>query len=319
MKSDRTKVYALHLFVIAGLFALQFVLPPYHHNSVARIMVLATYAMGFNLLFGYVGLMSLGHAMFFAAGMYASGLAVFYLGVAPIPAFGIGIVASVALALFVGFAALRTSGMSFLIVTLMLAQAFWLSVLYFREITGGDYGLVIFNKVAPLTIGSFEISLSDPNARYNIGLLVFSTALLGCLAIVRSPIGRILIAIRENEDRTVMMGYHTFRYKLIALILSGSISGVAGSSYALLFGNIGSSFIDINQSINAILWTLLGGAGTILGPLVGSAAMFYLIDFSSGLTRSFMFIVGFVLLAIVLGAGKGVLGTIKSRWAKWIP
>jgi branched-chain amino acid transport system permease protein len=143
--------------------------------------------------------------------------------------------------------------------------------------------------------------------------------MLGSLAIVRSPIGRVLIAIRENEERTVMMGYHSFRYKLIALLLSGGFSGLAGSAYALLFGNIGASFIDINESINAILWTLLGGAGTILGPLVGSAAMFYLIDFSSGITRSFMLVVGVVLLLIVLGARKGVLGTIRARWLKWLP
>lgn len=316
---DRTKVMALHLAVIALLFLLQFVLPPYHHTSVARIMLFATYAMGFNILFGYTGLLSLGHAMFFAAGMYATGLSVYYFGVGPYGALALGVVASIVVSLAVGVVALRTAGMSFLIVTLMLSQASWLSVLYFKDITGGDYGLIISTRLAALNLGWTEVSLSNANARYNISLVLFTLAMLGSLALVRSPIGRVLIAIRENEARTTMIGYDTFRYKLLALVLSGGLSGIAGSVYTLLFGHVGSTFVEINQSINAILWALLGGAGTILGPLVGTAVMYYLVDVSSGITRGFMFVVGAMLVLLVLWLRAGIVGTIRSRWLPWLP
>lgn len=316
---NRGKVMALHLAIIAFLFVLQFILPAYHHGSVSRIMLFATYAMGFNLLFGYTGLLSLGHAMFFGAGMYATGLSVYYFGFGPYGALGLGIAISIAVSLAVGAVALRTAGMSFLIVTLMLSQASWLSVLYFKEITGGDYGLIISPRLSALNIGWAEVSLNNADVRYNIALLLFSLALMGSVALMRSPIGRILVAIRENEARTSMLGYNTFRYKLLALVLSGGLAGISGSVYTLLFGHVGSTFVEISQSINAILWTLLGGAGTILGPLVGTAVMYYLVDVSSGLTRGFMFVVGAILVLLVLWLRAGIVGTIRSRWLPWLP
>ncbi len=318
-RHDLIKVLALHGGVIGLLFVLQFALPEYHHNSVARIMVLATYAMGYNVLFGYTGLLSLGHAMFFAAGMYGAGLTVQYLGFGPFAAFGMGIVASLMLALLVGAVALRTTGVSFLIVTLMLAQAGFLAVLYFKEITAGDDGFVISSKLSPLELGSDKFALSHPDVRYNIALIVFGVCLLVCVVLIRSPIGRVLMAIRENEARTLMLGYDTFKYKLLALVISGVFAGISGAIYALLFSYVGSAFVEIQYSIYPMLWSLLGGIGTTLGPLVGSALMYYLIDISSGLTQSYMFVVGAVLLILVLWFRKGIVGTIRSKWVPWLP
>ena len=132
---------ALHLGVIALLLAVQFVLPPYHHTNVARIMVLATFAIGYNILFGYTGLLSLGHAMFFAAGLYGAGLTVYYLEFGVLHAFAMGILMSLLLALAVGLVALRTTGVSFLIVTLMLAQACFLTHALLQRSHVGRSGL----------------------------------------------------------------------------------------------------------------------------------------------------------------------------------
>ena len=317
--SDTANVFILHAIVIGLLLVLQFVLPEYHHNIVARIMVFATYAMGYNILFGYTGLLSLGHAMFFGAGMYAAGLTVKYFDFGPYAAFGTGVAASLLLALLVGFVALRTTGISFLILTMMLAQAGYLAVLHFRDITNGTYGFVISAKLAPLELGSAQLVLNHPEVRYNIALLVFGVCLLACLVLVRSPIGRVLVAIRENESRTLMLGYDTFKYKLLSLAISGVIAGIAGATYTLLFSYVGSTFLEIQYSIYPLLWALLGGIGTTLGPLVGSAVMYYLIDISSGLTQSYMFVVGGVLLILVLWFPKGVLGTIREKWVQWLP
>src|SRR5207249_2866938 len=146
-------VQQAHYLMGLDALLLQFVLPPLHHGMLARIMVLASYAIGYNLLLGYTGLMSLGHAMFFAAGMYGTGLTVYYLGFGALPAIVTGLLASIAVALVIGWITLRTTGVSFLIVTMMFAQAFFLATLYFNRITGGDQGLVLAGRLPPLHLG----------------------------------------------------------------------------------------------------------------------------------------------------------------------
>ena len=313
------RVLALHLGVLAILFAAQFVLPPYDHTNVARILVLAVYALGYNVLLGYTGLMSLGHAMFFAAGMYGAGLPVYYFGFGGPAALGVGILCGIVVAALFGLMALRTSGVSFLIVSLMFAQAFYLASLHFNEITLGDQGLILSGKLAPLDLGGAQVGFHEPALKYNAALLVFAVCLLGTLALRLSPIGRVLIAIRENEERTRLLGYDSFRYKLLSLVVSGALASAAGATYALLFSYVGSTFASILFSIYPLLWSLLGGIGTILGPLVGTAFMFYLVDVASGMTSAYLFYVGVVLVALILWFPRGILGTVRARWLPWLP
>ena len=160
--SDARKSLILHLGLIAALFALCFTLPDYHQGNLARIMVLATYAIGYNVMFGYTGLLSLGHAMFFAAGMYGMGLAMQYGAVPALPAFALGVIAATALAAGVAVLALRTIGVAFMIVTLMFAQAGFLTILYFGEWTRGDEGFVLQREVRQIA----GLDLADPVTRY---------------------------------------------------------------------------------------------------------------------------------------------------------
>lgn len=313
------RALALHLTIPLVLLAFQFVVPPFHRDMLVRVMILAAYAIGYNVLFGYVGLMSLGHALFFAIGMYATGLAVFYLGVSAGEGFLIGLLASAILSTALGVITLRTSGVSFLIATMMFAQVFYLTTLHFNRITGGDQGLILAGRLRPLHLGSLHLPFSDPVVKYNIALLVFALCLLVSLWLTRSPAGRVLIAIRENEDRTQMLGYNTFHYKLLALGLSGALSGMAGSTYTLLFSYIGSTFASVLYSIYPLLWTLLGGAGTTIGPFVGTALMTYVADIASGMTGSYLIAVGVVLVLIIMKFPAGVMGGIRTRWWRWLP
>ncbi len=313
------RIVLLHLAILFVLFLAQFVLPPYHHTNFARIMVLAAYAVGYNVVMGYTGLLSLGHAMFFAAGLYGAGLVVEYQAFGAPSAFVVGLVASLAVALTLGAVALRTRGVSFLIVTMMFSQACFLAILYFNEYTIGDQGFVVSRKLRPLVFGGVEFPFSEPAVKYNCALLLYTVCFLGALALVRSPTGRILVAIRENEARTRMLGYDTYRYKLLALVISGVMSGGAGAAYALLFSYVGASFASIEYSIYPLLWVLLGGAGTTLGPLVGTALMFYLIDFTSGITQGYLFVVGAALIVLVLWFPKGIVGGLRDKWFPWLP
>jgi len=315
MKSDTRKVLALHLGLIVLLLVLNFVLPAYHHGNLARIMVLAGFAMGYNLLFGYTGLLSLGHAMFFAAGMYGMGLSIRHLGWTPDLALLAGICAGAALSLAVGALALRTVGVAFMIVTLMFAQAVYLTSLYFGEWTRGDEGFVI-QQVDRVLWG---IDLSQPGARYIAAWVFFSLCLLLALWLVRSRFGRVLIAIRENDARAVMLGYNTFARKLGAVVASGTMSAAAGAIYGLLFGYVGASFAGVQYSIFALLWVLLGGAGTLIGPFVGALFAFYLIDVTSGFTDAYMLWVGVVLIGLALFAPQGIMGEVRARLWKGLP
>ena len=137
--------------------------------------------------------------------------------------------------------------------------------------------------------------------------------------LVNGPTGRALIAIRENEDRTRMLGYNTFAIKLKAVVISGTLSAAAGATYALLFAYIGSTFASFQYSIDALLFTLVGGAGTILGPLLGSFMMFYLIDTASNYTSAWLLVTGIVLIFLILYFPKGILGTVRERWIAWLP
>lgn len=309
----------LHLAVIALLFGLQFILPAYHHTNLARIMVLASFAVGYNILVGYTGLMSLGHAMFFAAGLYGAGLTIHYLAFSLPVAFLIGVLAGLGLAVAVGLIALRTSGVAFMIVTLMFAQACYLLTLYFNDYTRGDEGLVLRPEARRLIVGDLTFDLSHPATRFNIALILFSSCFLGSLWLVRSGVGRVLVAVRENEERTRLLGYHTLRYKLLSVAVSGAMSGAAGATYVLLFSYFGSTFASIQYSIFPLLWVLVGGAGTTLGPLAGTVLMFYLVDKSSELTSSYMLVVGAVLVLLVLWFPKGIFGTLRERLVPWLP
>jgi len=318
-EASPAKAYALHLGVIALLFALSFVLPDYHHGLLARIMVLAVFAMGYNILFGYVGLLSLGHAMFFSAGLYGAGLTVIHLGWNVPAAFAAGLACGALLALVIGLLALRTTGVAFMIVTMMFAQVFYLIILYFASWTGGDQGMVVPQPARVLSFGATSLDLTNPTVRYMTALSLFSVVLLVTLAIVRSRYGRVLVAIRENEERTKMLGYDTFSNKLVAVVASGTICAASGAAYALLFGYVGSSFASVQYSILPLLWVLLGGAATTLGALIGTLFMYYVTDITSGFTSAYLLIVGIALILLVLFFPKGILGSIRQRWLGWLP
>lgn len=313
------RALVLHLAVIAGLAGLNFVLPDYHHGVLARVMVLAVFAMGYNLLFGYAGLLSLGHAMFFGAGIYGTGMAIIHLGWSPPAAFAAGLAAGLILALAVGLLALRTSGVAFMIVTLMFAQVAYLTVIYFSRWTRGDEGLALGRETRLFDIAGMQVDLADPATRYMTALVLFALVLLLSWRLVRSPFGRVLVAIRENEERTRMLGYDTFANKLAAVVLSGGICAAAGAAYALLFGFVSANFVSIQYSILPLLWVLVGGAATTLGPLLGTLFMYYVVDVASAYTSAYLLIVGIALIALVLFFPRGVLGTLRERWLRWLP
>ena len=306
----------LHLSALLILFLLEIlgIFSEYHQGNFARILVLAAYGVGYNILFGYTGLLSLGHALFFSAGLYASGLSIYNLDYNIEQSLFLAICISALISLIIGFLALRTIGVSFMIVTLMFSQIAYLSILYFGSITRGDEGFVIQQSSRVF----LSMDLSNPKIRYYSALLIFSLCMLINLWIAKSSFGKVLVAIRENSDRALMLGYNVKLYKLFSIIISGTISGLAGACYGILFGYVGASFAAVSYSIFPLLWVLIGGAGTVLGPLIGAIFMFYLIDYASDITDAYMIIVGVALLFVTLFARRGIIGELRFRYYKWI-
>lgn len=309
----------LHAAVVLGLFLLQFAVSDYAVLTLTRIMVLAIFATGYNLLYGYTGLLSLGHAMFFAVGLYTMAIGVTRYGLGVPEALLLAILLGAAVSLAIGMVTLKVSGVAFMIVTLMFSQAAFLAVLYFGDYTRGDEGIVIPTAARVFDVLGIAIDLTRPLTRYNLALLLLAAALGASLATVGSKIGHVLVAIRENERRTSMLGYDVSRYKLIAFVLSGTLSALSGATFAMMEASAGSTYASVQYSIHPLLWTLLGGAGTTLGPLLGTFLMIMLRNYASSFTGAELFVVGLVLIALVLFFRKGILGSIRQRWATWLP
>lgn len=309
------RAFLLHALTLCVLLSLFFILSEYHSGNLARILVLSVYAMGYNLLFGYTGLLSLGHALFFAAGMYGLGLSIEHVGLSALPALGMGLVVALVVSSVIGFLALRTSGVAFMIVTLMFAQAGYLAILLAGKYTRGDEGFVI--KQSDRVIAGFDLSQSDN--RYFAALILFAIAFVFIGWLVQTRFGKTLVAIRENPERARMLGYNIQRHKLLAVVISGTLSGMAGAAYALLFGYAGASFAAVQYSIYPLLWVLLGGAGTTIGPLIGTVFMTYLIDISSEYTNAYMLIAGVALILLTLFAPHGLAGLVRKKWLPWLP
>ena len=322
VRGESVKIWSLHLALILGLAVALAALPAYPATMLARILVLAVFAMGYNLAFGYTGLLSLGHALFLAAGAYAAGLLGTALDLGAGRALILGTLAGGFAALLIGLLALRTTGVSFMIVTLMFAQAGYLTILYFGPVTGGDEG---FNLPATLrSIAGYDLSTDTP--RFVAALALFATGLLASLLLTRSSFGRSMVAMRENEERSRMLGLNPFAVKLMVLGLSGLYAGAAGAAYAVLFGYVGANFATIQYSILPMLYVLLGGAGTTLGPFLGALLMVVMIELASKLGRLWpalegldLFLVGAALVVLVLFAPRGILGTVRERWVRWLP
>jgi len=202
-----------------------------------------------------------------------------------------------------------------MIVTLMFAQAGYLTVLLAGTYTGGDEGFVL--PAAVRTIGPF--ALTDPTTRYFAAWVFFAVAYLVSAKLVASGFGKTLVGIRENEERTQMLGYNVQRHRWMAIIISGTMSGFAGAAFALLWGYAGASFATVQYSIYPLLYVLLGGAGTLIGPLLGTAFMFYLIEYASELTTAYMLVAGVALILLTLFLPQGLAGELRRRWFRWLP
>ncbi len=275
-----------------------------------EIFILALYALSYDLIFGFTGLLSFGHAMFFAVGAYLTGILIKNFGFSLGATFGMILVAGILQALLFGMVLPRVKGITFALVTLGMASVFHVLVLSTElgKYTGSDVGL------QGMVVPEFISPASERLRLYFVSLTILVLVFMLYKRFVNSPTGRVCTAIRENEDRALMLGYNTFYFKLAALILSSLTAALAGMMHAIYQPIVSPNVASLGYTVTALLIILIGGVGTLNGALVG-AVVLRLLDY--GLRRyigeSASFINGAIYVIIVLFLPYGIVGTWKLK------
>ena len=305
-----------HRMATTLLFLMVFpFLMPYETLAI-NILIFGLYAVGFNLLFGYTGMLSFGHAAFLGVGSYLAGIAVVHAGWPWWAAIGAGVVASCLAGLVIGYLAIRTRGIYFSMVTLALAQIVYYGFYKAERWTGGENGLRGV-RVEAITLPGISIDFLNPLHKYYVILVFVALALWFVSRLLDSPFGAVIEAIRENEKRAAACGYDVARSKLLVFVLSAGICGMAGALRALHLSIVPIDSLHYLQSGQAVMMCLLGGMGTFLGPFIGAAVFLYLEDVVTNVTRYWMGVVGIIFMVFVLFFPKGVWGTALDWVARW--
>jgi branched-chain amino acid transport system permease protein len=302
-------VRAARLFyALAGLFALCVPLLGIYPVFMMKLLCFAMFACAFNLLLGFSGMLSFGHAAFFGAAGYVTGWLATVHGWGTLPAILAGTAASALLGVAIGAIAIRRRGIYFAMITMALAQLIYFVCLE-APFTGGENGLQGVPRGSLLGV----LPLKSDVAMYYLVLAAFVAVFAFIRRVVHSPFGQVLKAIRENEARAISLGYDIGRYKLVAFVLSATLAGLAGALKSLVLGFATLSDVLQSNSGEVILMTLVGGTGTFFGPVVGAAVVVTLQEYLSDLVGGWVtVIIGAVFVACVLLFRRGIVGELAA-------
>lgn len=294
----------LTICIAAALLVAPYVVYPI---IIMKVLCFALFASAVNLLLGYVGLLSFGHAMYFGGGAYVCAYLTKSAGYSPEISLLAGTLFATVLGLGAGLLALRRTGIYFAMVTLALGEMFYFICLQ-TPLTQGEDGI----QQVPRHMLFGLIDISGNTALYYFVLAVVSLGIFTVYRVINSPFGQVLTAIRDNEPRALSLGYHTFRYKLLAFTLSAALAGLAGSLKVLVFQLASLTDVAAPMSGAVILMILVGGMGTILGPLVGVAIVIPMEDYLSSLEEWVIVIQGLIFIITVSLFRRGIVGELSA-------
>jgi branched-chain amino acid transport system permease protein len=297
----RSEAIAFLLMTAAFIIAPTFAYPVF----LMKVLCFALFACAFNLLIGYVGLLSFGHALFFGWASYVSAHAAKVWGLTPELAILAGTVTAAVLGIVVGAVAIRRQGIYFAMITLALAQMMFFFAVQ-APFTHGEDGI----QAVPRGRLFGVINLADQTNMYITVLVIFLVCFLLIYRIINSPFGEVLKAIRENEPRAISLGYHVDRYKLMAFVLSATFAGVAGGTKALVFQLASLTDVDWPMSGEVVLMTLVGGLGTVFGPVAGAFFMVTLENYLTTIGQWVFVVQGVIFVVCVMVFRRGIIGEI---------
>lgn len=302
------------VLVSAAVLAALPVIAPYPELAI-NVLIYGLFATGFNLLFGYTGLLSLGHAAFFGAGAYGCGLAIVALHLPWYAAVLGGIAFAAVMGALIGGLAIRTSGIYFGMVTLALAQCFYFIFYQWASVTGGESGLRGVS-VSAVDLGPLRVSLLNPLSKFYFILLFVVVALAVFSRILESPFGAVIEGVRENENRARASGYPLQSTKWMSFVMSAAFCGLAGALDTIHLGIVSIDTLFYTTSGTVLMMTVLGGMGTYFGPFIGATLFVFLENLTSSWTSHWQLIAGVVFIACVRFFPAGVWGSLLERIQK---
>jgi branched-chain amino acid transport system permease protein len=302
---SRSETVAFLVMVALLIIAPFFIYPLF----LMQALCFALFACAFNLLIGYVGLLSFGHALYFGWASYLAAHAAKVWGFPPELAILTGAATGAILGLIAGSLAIRRQGIYFAMITLALAQMMYFFALQ-AKFTGGEDGI----QSVPRGRLFGMIDLTSHNTMYVLVVVIFLAGFLFIHRIINSPFGEVLKAIRENEPRAISLGYKTDRYKLVAFVLSATLAGVAGGTKAIVFQIASLTDVHWTMSGEVVLMTLVGGLGTVFGPVVGAFVIIAMQNYLNALDQWVTVIQGVIFVVCVLLLRRGVVGEVARIW-----
>jgi branched-chain amino acid transport system permease protein len=313
---ERSLLGAFGAFLVAVPWLIPALIGDFWVSIITEILIWSLLAASANLLFGYVGLLSFGQALFFGFGMYGVGIGIDQLGLTFWPAFGLGIVAAMAMALVAGIFAVRLTWHYFAIITVVFSLIFYFLAVTMKPLTGGDDG-INFSLPPTFVIGESEWSFTDPDFQY---FFILGTATL-CFylmhLVIRSPLGKAFLAIRDNDTRASLIGLNVYLLRLIAFVMAGFLAGVSGALFAFFGRYASATYMFYHTSGDAIVWAVVGGAGTLFGPIVGTSLFIVVREVVSTRWEHHSLIVGVVAILVVMLAPKGLVGLWREALGRF--
>ncbi len=300
----RTRPAVVFFLFLVPLGFMPAFLGQFHLVLLTETMIWGIFALSFDLVYGYTGMLSFGQSIFFGIGAYSFVYLFELLPGLKIPFLLAPLVAGI-LGALVGWAVVRVRGARFFLVTLVLTILFHLLALDNRWLTGGDDGLIV------------PVAFPGLNWNYYLVLGIAAGVAVMTFLLVESRLGLVFKMIRDNESRACQLGYSVRAYKIIAFSFSGLLAGLAGSLYAYTSGFVSAGFFHWSRSAEAVIWTILGGAGTVVGPFIGSALLTFVRDSLSAITgKIYPILVGGLILVSVLVFPRGAVGLVRKLFAK---
>ncbi len=307
------RFWIVFLAVAAALALFPLGLPEFWRKFLTEILIWGLLAMSSDILIGYTGMVSFGHSAFFGLGLYGAATALLVLRSPNLwAAMFVGLAAAAVIAIFVAYFSTRLRDIYFAITTLVFSQIFYVVIFTWTDLTGGENGL--YFSQPPFTIpGLWSVRFSTVSLHWFI-LAVVAISYLLLRRITQSPFGMVLQSIRENEPRTRAIGYHVERYKIVAVMLSGLFAGLAGVLYAIQHRFAAPDFVFFTVSGEVVIFNVMGGMGTLVGPLVGAAFFLLLREgLSRFWTEYYLIPLGIAFTAMVIFMPQGLLGFWKRR------
>ncbi|MRG71418.1 branched-chain amino acid ABC transporter permease [Alphaproteobacteria bacterium HT1-32] len=307
MGINRAGTLLLVLFTLSAPWVLPLLVDSFWVDIYSEILIWSLLAASVNLLFGYVGLLSFGQALFFGIGMYGVAVGVAKFGLGFWPAFGLGVGLSTAMAVVAGALAVRLTWHYFAIITVVFSLIFYFVALSWKPVTGGDDGLP-FSVPEIISIGDFELSITNPDVQYFFIVLMVGACYLLMDRIIKSPLGRAFITVRENDTRAALIGLNVYLIRLSAFVLAGFVAGVGGALFAFFGRYASASYMFYHVSGEAVVWAIIGGVGTLFGPIVGTGLLIVLREELSHVWDHYLLLVGVAVIVVVIFAPRGLGG-----------